>query len=402
MFQNLSLVMLLAFLYACEQGNSSELVAEDSVIANVPDTFAHQANIQYAQHFSISYHGNYKLAHLRFQSEERDIRFDQKIVLVQKGTPPPELSGDLAGAWLVQVPLQTVAANDDGEITRLNSLGLVDQIVAMGGGGIYDPELRRRWEEKKIASIGYSFHQLPQPEILLDLDPDLLLLYAYDHQRLQSLERCRQLGINAIPQFAWAEPSLLGRAEWLKFTALFFNKEQEAESLFNQIADRCNELMKMANEQESKVSAFILYHPSSESDWSAHRNDFYASFLSAAGAINVLADDGPTHPVGINNEMLLTKAKDAGFWFINNTNDQDWPPASYLQSFRSYQAQQVFHYQRRTRYEHDAYDWYETPEVRSDLVLEDLVSIFYPDLLPNHELLFFDKVKLSKQEIGMN
>lgn len=394
--------MLVVFLYACEQGNSSGPVPEDTVTTNVQDTFTHQASIQYAQHFSISYHGNYKLAHIRFESDQRDIHFDQKIVLVQKDTPSPKLSGDLEGAWLVQVPLQTVAANDDGEITRLNSLGLAEQIVAMGGGGIYDPELRRRWEEKKIASIGYSFHQAPQPELLLTLDPDLLLLYAYDHQRLQSLERCRQLGINAIPQFAWAEPSFLGRAEWLKFTALFFNKEAEAESLFNQIANRCNELKKMTNEQERKTTAFILYHPSSESDWSAHRNDFYASFLAAAGAINVLADNGPTHAVGINNEMLLTKAKDAGFWFINNINDQDWPPASYLQSFQSYQAQQVFHYQKRTRYEHDAYDWYETPEVRPDLVLEDLVSIFYPELLPDHELLFFDKVKLSKQKTSMN
>ena len=100
--------------------------------------------------------------------------------------------------------------------------------------------------------------------------------------------------------------------------------------------------------------------------------------------------------------MLLAKGKDADFWLINNTSDQDWAPATYLQSFRSYQQQHVFHYQKRTRHEHNAYDWYETPEVRPDLVLEDLVSIFYPELLPNHELLFFDKVKLSKHENPMN
>ncbi len=160
--------------------------------------------------------------------------------------------------------------------------------------------------------------------------------------------------------------------------------------------------MKMAHKQEPKVTAFILYHPSSESDWSAHRNDFYASFLAAAGAVNVLADNGATHPVGTNNEMLLAKAKGAAFWLINSTNDQNWPPATYLQTFQSYQKQNVFHYQKRTRYEHDAYDWYETPEVRPDLVLEDLVSIFYPELLPNHERLFFDKVKLRRHQTSMN
>lgn len=402
MLPRLLLVVAITALYACEQGSSSGQANTPAVNHTVSDTSTFQVNVQYAQHFSVSYHKGYKLARIRFQSDQRDIHFDQKIVLLQKGATSPELKEDLEGAWVVEVPLQTVAANDDGEITRLNALGLTEQIVAMGGGGIYDSELRRRWEEKKIASIGYSFHQAPQPEVLLALNPDLLLLYAYDHQRIQSLERCRQLGINAIPQFAWAEPSFLGKAEWIKFTALFFNKEKEADELFTQIADRCEELMRLTAEQETKPTAFLLYHPSSDSDWSAHRNDFYASFLDAAGAINILADEGPTHPVGINNEMLLATAKDADFWLINNTNDRDWPPATYLQTFQSYQKRKVFHYQKRTRYEHDAYDWYETPEVRPDLVLEDLVSIFYPELLPDHEQLFFEKVNLSKHASSMN
>ncbi len=402
MLWRLLLLASIALLYACEQASSSGQVTADSATDHVQDTSVFQTNMQYAQHLSIAYHDGYNLAHISFRSEQRDIQFDQKIVLLQEGTTSPELIGDLEKAWVVEVPVQTVAANDDGEITRLSALGLTDQIVAMGGGGIYDAELRRRWEEKKIASIGYSFHRAPQPEVLLALNPDLLLLYAYDHKRIESLERCRELGINAIPQFAWAEPSFLGKAEWIKFTALFFNKEKEAEELFAQIEDRCQELMQLSAEQATKPSAFMLYHPSSESDWSAHRNDFYASFLSAAGAINVLADEGPSHPVGMNNESLLTKAKDADFWLINSTNDQDWPPATYLQTFQSYQKQNVFHYQKRTRHEHDAYDWYETPEVRPDLVLEDLVSIFYPELLPNHELLFFEKVQLSKHETNMN
>lgn len=141
----------------------------------------------------------------------------------------------------------------------------------------------------------------------------------------------------------------------------------------------------------------MVYHPSNESDWNAHRNDFYASFLEAAGAINVLKDNGPTHAVEMNNERLFALAKDADVWIVNSTSDQDWPPANFLSSFKSYRNNRVYHYQKRTRHEHDAYDWYETPEVRPDLVLEDLVSIFYPHLLPNHELLFFEKVKLTKR-----
>ena len=157
--------------------------------------------------------------------------------------------------------------------------------------------------------------------------------------------------------------------------------------------------MEKVQKIEDKVTAFLVYHPSENSDWSAHRNDFYASFLEASGTINVLADDGPTHAVGVNNEKILSLAKDADFWLVNSTSDESWPTIDYLKAFKAYRNGQVYHYQKRTRYEHNAYDWYETPEVRPDLVLEDLVSIFYPELLPNHELLYFEKVTLTKKHL---
>ena len=391
-------ILLFVLLQGCQM--PGEDGADQGAQANVSDEgqdhFPEECQVEYAENFSVSYRGNFKVAHIHFRSEQRDIQFEQKIVLVQRGTPKPALSGDLAGAWLVEVPLKTVAANDDGEITRLKALGLVNDIVAMGGGGIYDPELRRLWEAGQIASIGYSFHRPPQPEVILSLKPDLLLLYAYDLHRLESVEKLRGLDVNAVPQFAWAEPSLLGKAEWLKFSALFFNREEAANMLFDSIATRCQTLMDLAAQQKTKTSAFKTYFPSSDSDWSVHRNDFYAALLESAGAENILKDEGPSHAVGMTNEQLLSLAKDADVWITNSTSDREWPPRSYLESFKAYRTGRVFHYQKRTRHEHDAYDWYETPEVRPDLVLQDLISILYPGLLPEHKLLFFDEVELNR------
>jgi len=390
-------MLWLLFLCSCDSKPANQEMPSQGMDHST-DAFTSDLTVDYAQNFLVTYHDSYKVAHVHFQSSERGLLFDQKIVMVQPGTPKPELEGDLADAWIVEVPVPTVAANDDGEITRLKTLGLTDQIIAMGGGGIYDLELRKRWEEKQIASIGYSFHRSPQPELLLTLEPGVLLLYAYDQSRLESVTKLRQLGIQAIPQFAWAEPSFLGKAEWIKFSAMFFNKEAEAEKIFQDVVGRCDSLMQLVRNKPVKKTSFLVYHPSDASDWNAHRNDFYASFLEAAGSVNVLKDDGPTHAVGMNNEKLLDLAKEADIWLVNSTSDTNWPPASYLSSFKAYRNQQVYHYQKRTRHEHNAYDWYETPEVRPDLVLADLVSIFYPDILPDHQLIYFDKVNLTKQQ----
>ncbi len=355
-----------------------------------------ELEINHAQNFTVAYHDDYKVVQLHYRSDLKEIDFTQKIVLVPKGKQAPALEGDLAGAWKIDIPVKSVAANEDGEITRLRHLGLIDRIVGMGGGGIYDQELRQRWENKQIASIGYSFHAIPQPELLMSANAELLVLHTYDHSRLEGMQKLRELGINAIPQFSWAEQSFLAKAEWIKFTSLFYNKEREAMDLFNQIESRCNELMQMVENESARVTSFLLYHPSNVSDWNAHRNDFYASYLQAVSS-NVLQDDGPTHSVGISNEQLLALAGEADFWITNSREDTKWPPASYLKSFKAYRNQNVYHYQKRTNYENDAYDWYETPEVRPDLVLEDLVSIFYPHLLPNHEPIFLARVKLTKE-----
>ena len=391
--------ILTALLFlSCESPKSE--VSKDTQSAETDPEFeiirGKELEVTYAQNFSIENHETYTGAHLHFNSERRGVAFDQKIVCYLKGQNKPDVSEKWEDAWFVEVPIHTVAANNDGEVIRLKSLGLLDNIIGMGGGGIYDQQLRKRWEEKKIASIGYNFHGMPKAEIILALNPDVLLLHSSSHGKLESLMKLRELGINAIPQFAWAEPSILGKAEWLKFSALFFNKEKEANELFQKIVQRCEELKKLLEGEPLRKKVFMTYFPSSESDWSVHRNDYYASFLEFAGAENVLKDDGPSHQVGMNNETLLSRANEADVWITNTTSDTDWPPVSYLNSFKSYREGQVYHYQKRTHYENDAFDWYETPGVRPDLVIEDLISIFYPEVLPDHDLLFFEKVKLSR------
>ena len=387
-------LFLIAFLFSCSKSKP-----DPKQVFNFDpekDYFFNKVSIQYAKNFSVSYHKNYKVVDLHYESEDRGLKFDQKLVLVQRGTKPPLKTDELKDAWFLDIPVVSVAANDDGEIIRLKSLGLIDFIVGMGGGAIYDEELRNRWEQKKIASIGYSLHSVPRPELLMASNAELFILQTYDNERLDGMSKLKKLGINAVPHFAWSEQNFLGKAEWIKFTSLFFNKEEKANQFFEDVRERSEKLITQVSSLPKKKTSFLLYHPSNEADWKAHRNDFYASYLEAISN-NVLEDNGPTHSVGITNEYLLNHAKDADFWIINSTNDENWPTSNFLKSFKSYRSGNVYHYQKRTRYKHNAYDWYETPEVRPDLVLEDLISIFYPELLPNHDLLFFDKVKLTKR-----
>ncbi len=364
--------------------------AVDSISTN-------RMSIRYARNFSVSYHDAYKIIRLASNDEEHNQLKPRYVVLVQRGRPKPQLPDSLADALVMEVPVRSAAVNEDGDASRITALGEIDKLIGLGGGEIYDPELRKRWEQKRIASLGYSFHSLPETEVLLSLRPDVLFLFTHDPEQMKGLDQFRQLGIRAVPVLAWDEPSFLGKAEWIKFTALFFNAEAKADSLFTRIETRCLKLMQLAHQQRPPVKV-LSFHPSNGLGF-AHRNDFFASYLTAAGGVNVLADQGPNRVARMTNEEVYALARNADVWIVADTSDtsSEWPPASYLNGFKAYRNGQLYHYHRRVHYAHNAYDWYETAEVRPDLVLADLVSIFYPNVLPDHSLFFFKKVHLTKQ-----
>ncbi len=84
----------------CKMDQSPSLV-EVETKASIPvkqDSLIEPLTIEYAKNFSVSNFENYKIARLRFRSENRNIIFDQKIIFLQKGTSRPDLSGELANA----------------------------------------------------------------------------------------------------------------------------------------------------------------------------------------------------------------------------------------------------------------------------------------------------------------
>lgn len=388
--------VMLMVLFGCQpEPTQNQKNTEQNTRSHMPP--GERIELKYAQNFTVKYHDHYKVVHLKFHSDGRSYHVDQKYVLVQAGLPVPALEGTLKGAIPLSIPINTLAINSKAEMIRLKELGLLDLVRAVGGTDLYDAELREWLKKHKVQTMGYDADHPQQLELLVAQSPELYVYFTNEPRGLQEINKMKKLDISALPHLGWSEPSFLAKAEWIKFTALFFNAEKQANEIFKQIEERCTTLMEKVA-KEKPVQVFGTFHPAGAYDWWVHRNDYYASLFRAAGAVNVLADQGPTHYVPMNNEQLFDLAKEADIWIGNSNSDVDWPPASYLNGFKAYRNAQVYHYNKRTIPELNAYDWQETAVARPDLVLEDLVAIFYPHLLPKHELLFFDKVSLTKHK----
>ncbi|MDA8020634.1 MAG: ABC transporter substrate-binding protein [Thermoanaerobaculia bacterium] len=419
-----ALPWLLVLLMVCAGcGPRSGVSPEDEANVSSPhpspgtpthDAFPDKAEIRHATGFTVSYHGTYKVVRvaadvkaLQLSSGEgrawEKASFDL-LVLVQRGTDPPVATGHLAEATFIEVPIHSAAVNRDADALRIKHLGFMDRLVGIGGTGIFDSELRDRVESGTLPAIGSALHRTMDLELLLTETPAAVFLRVASLDHTYEFQRLRDLGLASVPVYSWAETSALARAEWLKYIALFFNAEAEAHRQFEQIQARYDELVTLVGTRSERPKAVWAYSPRA-GGWRAHCRGVEAGLLGDAGMINVMAVEdaavssgevGHSEGLSFSDERFLKQAGDAEIWITWSPTDERWPSARYLEGFLAYRDDNVFHHRKRRLPSIGADDWYELGQLRPDLILADLIAVAHPELLPDHELVFLDRLPRTK------
>lgn len=393
------LIICLCLLSACGQVLEKEAGAISEGNSDTPsleDHFPNKVQLKHARHFSVSYHGNYKVVKTDatfYPNGKEEEKEDQKdlLVLVQKGTQAPPLEGELQGATVLSIPAQSVAVNVQHSESYLRELGLIDRITAIGGLYSYDDEMRNKALNGELGQIGYSWHSPPNLEVLLERKPELFLMTLASMAHTESLEKCRQLGIPTAAVFDWAEQDYLGRAEWIKFYALFFNAEEEANRVFQKIADRIEELKTLAA-QAPQESAMWGYY-TSKSRWLVQLSSFPAQYMRDANLKNVLLGNVEPNANGLqslSSEQLLLFGKEAAHWIIGDIHSTSLPQETIMSSFKAWNSGQLYDNRKRVDPKSNTSDWYATAIVRPDTVLADLIKLVHPELLPEYQPVFID------------
>lgn len=386
-------------LCSCQKAarNKQEIVETHSA---EKDYFPHKAVITHARNFSVSYHKNYKVVRTSATLGEWDTAggevkdVEDVMVLVQQGTPVPALRDELAGATVITVPTtQRLATNSSGLEIWMDMLALTPNLVAIGGTKTYDDSLRQLAQSGKIGQVGYSWAAPPDLEVLLTHRPDLFFMVISRVGFSQSLDKTRKLGIPAAPVFDWAERDYLAGAEWIKYCALFTNQEAVANARYSEIERNVQRLKQLV--ATTKTRPVCLWaHFVDSGFWLANSNNAQTRLLQDAGVLDPAADTTRVfNPIGeaFTNEQLLMLGRNADYWIIGNGVRTLLPDnIRYLEGFKAWRTGKLYHHYLRSKPEHNAYDWFNLWPVRPDLALADLVALFHPELLPNHQFVFFE------------
>ena len=369
------------------------------------DYFPDKTEVQYAKEWQVEYFNNYKVLTVDTDTSP-DVESNISYVLVQCGTPAPELSGELAEAMVVEVPVKRFWEGGGATFAALDSLGVLDSLIGVntrtsGSQNHFLPDVISRVAQDDVHKETSYGEDL---ELILDGDPDVYFQYNGDDWRNNALE----VGVPAIHYSPFSE-SPLGSAEQVKFVSLFFNLEARANRYFDPIAAEYNRVKELAQSQTESPTVLLGTIASSGQFQSRNRTRLESILIEDAGGDRPLLRavdqgflDGTAHLGfgGVSVETALEYGEGAEYWFELAFRPKEQNVAEYLVrnplngSFAPLNAGNAFH-----RYGREV-DYHSTGAVRADILLKDMVSIIHPGLLAGHQLVFLDRIETAA-EVGI-
>ena len=199
-----------------------------------------QARFRFANNLSIEYGNGEK--RIRIEKPWRGANFGLSYRLVTSREAAAETTQDDA---TFVVPARRLVTTSSTQLPHVEVLGLVDRLA---GHDRFDyvtsASIRARIDKGLMTEVGDGVRL--NSEILVDLQPDLVFVFSIGSPELDILGLLESAGVPFAVDAAWVETTPLARAEWIKFTAAFFNKEAAANRIFDEIADRYGELERLA------------------------------------------------------------------------------------------------------------------------------------------------------------
>ncbi len=352
------------------------------------DYFPDKIAIEEATDFEVVYENNYKVLTVRTDLVHEGMD-PQVVVMVQCGTPAPELTGDLAGATMLEVPITTFGLNRNDDLASAVALGLTDNLVTHGFENVFPDDIDARLESGEIVVNGGAFGaQNMDFETTASAEPDAMLLFLHSEAALEGVDRLAALGIPTVPTLTSAATTVLGRAEWAKVVALPFNQEVRANDVLGDVLGTYRDLAEQARAREPKPTA-IFAQCGANGECMVARNGWQAQIMEDAGMVNVIADpssEQSLEPLAI--EGVFEEGAEADY-LVAFSLPGDRYTGPLMQSFRAYQENQIISNDAEGFSQRDGVlEYFYSSALRPDLLLQDLVAVVHPDLVPDHTVTY--------------
>lgn len=362
----------------------------NSVNAGIEETKTTEtkfSKINYAKGFEIHTFEDHKVIVLKNPWPGTNKTYKYALVDEKESLPNPEHFDAI-----IEVPLKRTIVTSTTHIPSLEMLGEINSLVGFPTLNLISSEkTRERISEGKIKELGIN--EAINTEFVIELEPDAVIGFAVDGNN-STFTTIEKMGIPVLFNADWTENSPLGKAEWIKFFGALFKKEKMADSIFTAIEKEYLSAKEMASKTQESPTVIcgamfkdIWYMPQGKS-WGAQ-------FIADAHGDYLWKDTDGTGSLSLNLESVLVKGHEAQIWIgpgqFTSLHDMKNASKAYTQ-FEAFKAKNVYTYSLK-KGKTGGVIYFELAPNRPDLVLKDHIKILHPELYPEYELYFFDKLQ---------
>ncbi len=344
--------------------------------------------LSHAQKFKLKYSEKPDVYWLKLDSQKNWIGFTEESILSNTQKKCPQI--------LIKKFPQRVIATSTTQLTPFIDLDELEKLIGFTQiEMVSNKVIQERFKNKKIKNLPLN----PNVEELIVNKTDLLLTYAVS----DSTEQVKTMGKKAysattLVMNEYLEPHPLGRMEWLLVYGILLNKFPQAQSLVQERLESYQKSIALIKNQKNHPTLLLgeyyngkWVYPGKNSDLVNMAQDLKLNIIRPKGK------NGTTSgPEFYSYEEILPLIKETQFWYLQTSyrsKEEMGQKNNLYKPFLKLNIVQLALSDSTKNY----HDYWETGVNRPDLMIKDLIALFYPEIkrihFANHQLLWLNQLK---------
>ncbi|HLV41169.1 MAG TPA: ABC transporter substrate-binding protein [Brumimicrobium sp.] len=274
-----------------------------------------------------------------------------------------------------------VVAMSTTHVGMLRKLGLEDKIVGVSSFNY----LCRPLNKTSVLEIGDM--GMTDAESFLATTPDVIL-YSGFNLNSPVLNKLEQANLKTFLIYEWKETHPLGRAEWIKVFGVLFQKQKEANAVYEEIKSEYYSIMDKLKLAKHKPTVFagayfgdVFNVPAGES--------YMAQLFKDANIDYVYSQTEGTGSLSLSLEEVITNNKETEFWLNASavSKEELLKQSQKFKLLNAVRTGKLYSYFEKTNC------FWENSPIEPHKILEDFGKIFHPTLFEEQELNYYTILK---------
>jgi iron complex transport system substrate-binding protein len=303
------------------------------------------------------------------------------------------LSEGIDSSTVIYVPLKKIVCMSTTHIAMISALGAENTISGVSGTGfIYSENLNKNVEKGQILEVGYESSL--NKELILKIDPDLIMMYGIGSESAGYISKIEELGIKVLFNADYLETDPLSKMEWIKVFGALYCKERLADSIYDSEVENYNKLKTFISGNISYRPKVLLGLPYKDTWYVSPGNSFASKLINDAGGDYLWknTESSVSMPYGIENVYI--GALNADFW-LNIGSARDKAEISMadqrLSDLPCFKNGNLFNNNNRVTV-NGGNDYWESGTIYPHLILKDIATILHPELFNDKTMFFYRKI----------